>query len=272
MFIGTLFFALYDATGKWLTAGYSVWQILSISRIIPFFIILWIMRGQILNLLSAWRLHFWRSLAVLGTASTFFLSVTYIPLAQAVAICFTAPLFIVLLAGPLLGEKVPSMAWLAMAIGFLGSLLMVRPGFGAFHFASLFAVAASLLYAASILLMRRIPASQGLGSIIFYNTAIMFLAPLPLAAWQWQSPSWKDWATMIGMGGLGFIAQYFINHAYRGGTTARIAPIEYMGLPYGIFFGILIWRDIPTSLDLIGASLILGANLLTSRMKKPEQS
>jgi len=266
MFIGTFIFALYDATGKWLTSGYTAWEILALNRVLP---LLWMMKVAhtqqgLSKTFSAWSFHLWRSLAIWATAACFFLSVTYIPLAQAIAICFLAPIFIVALAKPILKEEVSRWIWIALLLGLGGSILISFSGIGDISWAALLALAAAIFYAASILLLRLLPQSQSNTNVLFFNNFVMCSASLPLAILYWQTPTFIDGILIISMGGMGFAAQYFINIAYRGGPTSLIASIEYMALPYAVILGFLLWQDVPNIVDIIGASLILSGNLLIS--------
>lgn len=268
MFIATFAFSLYDATGKWLTSGYTAWQILLLNRLLPFFWMSRIVYKQgVKATLSTWRLHIFRGLAVWGTAAAFFFSVTYIPLAQAVVICFSAPVFIVVMAKPILKEEASPLVWLALALGLGGCWVVGFSDFGQVTWASLLALLAAILYAISILLLRLLPTSQGNSQVLFYNNLIGFLASLPLAVIYWQKPSLIDFLFFLAMGGIGFFAQYFVNLAYRGGPTSIIAPIEYMALPYAIILGFLLWGDVPHLNDWVGAGLILLANIVTSRAR-----
>ena len=268
MFIATFAFSLYDATGKWLTAGYTAWQILLLNRLLPF---LWM--GRVIYqqgakaTLSTWRLHVFRGLAVWGTAAAFFFSVTYIPLAQGVVICFLAPVFIVVMAKPILKEETSPLVWLALVLGLVGCWIVGFSDFGQITWASMLALLAAILYAISILLLRLLPASQGNSQVLFYNNLIALLASLPLAIIYWQPPNLIDFLLFLTMGGIGFFAQYFVNLAYRGGPTTIIAPIEYMALPYAVILGFLLWGDVPRLTDWVGTGLILLANIVTTRTR-----
>ncbi|HEX2581935.1 MAG TPA: DMT family transporter [Dongiaceae bacterium] len=263
---GVLCFALYDATGKWLTRGYSPWEILCLSRVVPSLAMVWTLGRQgFVVTAKAWPHHLVRGIAILATASCFFLAAAAIPLAQAVAITFTAPLLIIVLAGPFLGEKVPGRSWLALGVGFSGSIVMIRPGFGDFKAASLFAVASALFYAIAIILLRRLPAMESRRNILAYNTLIMCAGALPGTIILWQRPDVLSLLLMLLMGGLGFLAQSWINEAYLSGPTARIAPLEYMALPYSMALGVVLWHDIPAWSDAAGALLIIIGNVLGAR-------
>ena len=209
-----------------------------------------------------------------------------LPLADATALFFVAPLFITLLSIPLLGEKVGPLRLGAVLVGFIGVVIMQRPWEGAetlsvSRIVLLLPVLAALAYALNQLMTRKLgvkaPASalaiyiQGtflIVAIAFYlvagdgrfgemtdNPSLHFL----LRAWVWPAP--QDQWVLLGMGVNGALIGYCLSQAYRLADAATVAPFEYIGLPLAVFWGLLVFGDLPTWEVWTGIALIIASGL-----------
>lgn len=231
-------------------------------------------------------LHLMRGLVVVISNMSFFLALAVLPLADATALFFAAPLFITVLSIPFLGEKVGPLRMGAVVVGFAGVLIMQRPwesggSLEVSRVVLLLPLLSALTYAALQLMTRKLGATtkasamavyiQGmfiLVSLGFYvvagdgrfaegsdNASVQFL----LRAWVW--PAAGDWPYLIGLGLNSAIIGYCLSQAYRLSDAATIAPFEYVGLPLAVFWGWLIWSDLPDWEVWTGMALIMGAGL-----------
>jgi drug/metabolite transporter (DMT)-like permease len=205
--------------------------------------------------------HFWRTL--MGTASMVlgFYAVSLLPLADATALAFSQPLFSVCIAALIAGEKVRWRRWTATIVGFVGVLVMVRPGAGTLQPGALLALANALAAALSILLVKRLSDSESPLMILtqFALFSTLFLA-LP-AIWVWRWPSAWGWALAVGVSASATIGQYFWVQAFKAGEMSAVAPFDYLRLPFAVLVGWLIWGDMPVIWTYVGAAIVIASAL-----------
>jgi drug/metabolite transporter (DMT)-like permease len=200
----------------------------------------------------------------------FFLALGLLPLADAIALGMSGPIFLTALSVPLLRERVGIRRWSAVFAGFVGVLIMVRPGSGVLELKALTAIAGAFFYALAMVSIRRLSRSEPAGAIVFYFTLFAMaagLATLPLAAllpgWidPWVWPDAAGWTILVGIGLLGGTAQLTLTYAFKLAPVAVIAPFEYGSLVFGVLFGLLIWREAPDRYILIGAAVVIASGL-----------
>ncbi|WP_299723737.1 DMT family transporter [uncultured Tateyamaria sp.] len=287
--VGVFCISINDLLIKQLSGGYPLHQIVFARSGIGILFSLLIVQYEggfgILRTRQPW-LHAFRGLLIVIANMTFFVALAVLPLADATALFFAAPLFITLLSIPILGEKVGPLRLAAVAIGFAGVVIMQRPWAGAgelevSRLVLLLPVLSALTYALNQLLTRKlgvtskasalavyIQATFILVSVLFYLVAgdgrfvddassqsVIFL----LRAWVW--PAGPDMWVFAGLGLNSAIIGYCLSQAYRLGDAATVAPFEYIGLPLAVFWGIVVFGDLPVFEVWIGIALILGAGL-----------
>ena len=219
---------------------------------------------------------------ILGAAYLgFVLAIAAMPIANAVAIYFTMPFFVAGLAGPLLGERVRPHRWMAIIAGFIGVLIMVRPGLGAFEPAAIFALVSALGYAVGQMIGR--PLSQQISPIViavwqnfiygviglalalvfnlfefgsFTHPSLVFLS----RPWVW--PPAGDATILLGHGVLAAFAMLLFVNAYKYAETNFVAPFEYSAMIWAVLFGLLVFNDFPDSYTWIGAAVVVTAGIL----------
>ena len=205
--------------------------------------------------------HFWRT--VMGTASMVlgFYAVSMLPLADATAIAFSQPLFSVLVAVVLAGEKVRWRRWTATVVGFAGVLVMVRPGEGSLQLGALVALANAATVAISILLVKRLSASETplmiLTQFAIFSTLLLALP----AIWVWRWPDLWGWTLAIGIALAATVGQYFWVQAFKAGEMSAVAPFEYLRLPFAVFVGWLVWGEMPVTWTYVGAAVVIASAL-----------
>jgi len=231
-------------------------------------------------------LHLLRGALVVIANMTFFVALGAIPLADATALFFAAPLFITLLSIPILGEKVGLLRLGAVMVGFVGVVIMQRPWagsetLGASRLVLLLPVLAALTYALNQLMTRKLGVSSKASALSVYIQSVFIVVSLGfflvagdgrfvsegssasmqflLRAWVWPAPG--DGWVFVGMGLNAAVIGYCLSAAYRMADAATVAPFEYMGLPLAVFWGFMIFGDLPAWEVWIGIALILGSGL-----------
>jgi drug/metabolite transporter (DMT)-like permease len=205
--------------------------------------------------------HFSR--AVLGVASmvTGFYATTRLPLTDSTAISFTAPLFMIVTAIFLLGEKVRWRRGLATVVGFAGVLVMVRPDSGVLDVAALFGLFGAFLAALSTTLIKRLSATEdALTILIYFGVFSSILTAIP-AYVVWQPLSGGELVLLGLVGACGAVGQYCLVRAFAAGELMAIAPIDYSRLIFAGIMGFLLFAELPDKYTLVGAAIIIGSTL-----------
>ena len=277
--LGMLIFSLQDIAVKWIGGDYSVLEIVTFRSLIALPLTLLFFRyegGQGLPTTQRHKLEYVRGLFYFLSYTTHFMGLAALPLAEIAAIKFSGPLMITLLSVVILGEKVGPRRWLALLVGFMGVLLIVRPGLAGFNMGSIFILVSVLFYALAAILTRKLQTTDSSATMAYYSslvylTATFILAPLiifvgdipnahPSIAFlfhAWTMPSLLDWVIMSGLGLVWAGGMYCLARAYSLALASIMAPFEYMALPINIMWGFVIWQEIPTLTTLAGAFLTL---------------
>jgi drug/metabolite transporter (DMT)-like permease len=183
------------------------------------------------------------------------------PLASAVAINFSAPLFATIAAIIILKEMVSPARWAALIIGFLGVLLVSRPGVDTFGIGSLFALANAVLFGTVTVGVRRMTATESTATLTIYQMLVLtavFAASLPLG---WVAPTGADWGAMTANGLGNAIGQYLWTRALHLAPTSAIVPFNYFSLVWAIILGFLVWGDIPSANLIAGSAIVAGSGM-----------
>jgi drug/metabolite transporter (DMT)-like permease len=265
--LGALAFGLFsmmDALVKWLSATYPVPQILvcnALFALVPVGAMV-VRRGGLPQLRTRrLGLHLLRGL--LGTTSGFlaFHAFSRLPLADAYAIIFATPLLITALSVPILGETVGWRRWSAVVVGFVGVLVMLRPGAAPIGPGSLAALGAACASACAILLVRKLSVTETTPSIAFYSNLVAVLLIGALFGTTFAMPSLPDLMLMAASGLIGGSALLILIAAYRRSPAALVAPFQYTQMLWAIILGALIWSDLPEPIMLVGASIVAASGL-----------
>lgn len=270
--LGVFLFSAHDVLVKWLVADYPVLEIIffrSLAALIP--CALFVRREGGVRALRTRRrsLLLLRGLLGVSAFGPFYLAYAFLPLADVIAIGFSAPLFVTALSAPLLGEKVGWRRWAAVVVGFLGVLVMVRPGSTMFEAAALLALAGSALYALAMIVTRRLVATETTAAVIvFANLVYIAVGGLSLP-FRWVAPSAGDALLLAALGLITGCAQFWMTQAYRYARAATVAPFDYTALIWAVLFGYLIWGDVPGVGVALGASLVIATGLYILRREAP---
>ena len=264
MVCGVFCFSIVDATAKWLGQDYAPIQILFFRHlfgVIPIVFLVW--RGGGVRALCTRRplAHALRAGLLFTALLSFFTALRGLPLAEAIAVGFTSPLFVTALAGPLLGEAVGPRRWAAVVVGFVGALIMVRPGTEAFRPEALLVLLSALSFALAMLLTRRLSRTETDVAMVAYTSLIAGLASVPFLGFVWRTPATDDIGLFAVVGILGGIAAYLLVVAYRHAPASIIAPFDYSGLIWSSILGWLLWREVPEPAVWIGAAIIVASGI-----------
>jgi len=203
----------------------------------------------------------WRGACVIAGSFLFVFCLRYLPLADAVAIAFTGPLFITAMAPYALGEKVGWRRRAAVLVGFLGVLIMARPGGGALQWAVLLPLGAALCGGVRDLITRRIARSETTVAMLFVTTVVVMLAGLATAPWGWVPLRGPDLWVFASSGVLVAGAHYLMIEAFRHAEAALVAPFKYTSMIWAVLFGYLLFGDLPDAWTLAGAAVVILAGL-----------
>lgn len=224
-------------------------------------------RSGALHLLKTdnWRSHALRSVS--GTVSMFclFAAVTMIPLADVTAITFTSPLFLTVLAMFFLGERIHRFRWTALAIGFLGVLIMIGPHVTfaeGTSLGALVALGAAMFSAVAMIFLRRMSGDEHAITITFYFSLTFTVCAALTALQGWPSPTPTQWLFIVLAGLFGVFGQLLLSYSYRYAEASTIAPLDYTTLVWAVLLGYVFFDEIPLLSVWIGAPLVIGAGMI----------
>ncbi|MDE2385266.1 MAG: DMT family transporter [Alphaproteobacteria bacterium] len=279
-----------DAIVKAMSGGYPTWEAVAFrgaAAIPPFLIWGAVARLNLFVLPAAWKLILLRSVILFSAYMAFALSIATLPLANAVAIYFTMPFFVGGLAGWALGEYVPRYRWLAIALGFGGVLISVRPGSESFTPAALLSLYSALGYALGQLLSRKVAQTAdplviaNMQSVLYFAGSLVIglvVTGLKLDASAMPSfaaltkpflwPSTKDLAVMGLMGLFSCLSSVFFVRAYQAAPANFVAPLEYSAMVFAVTYGIVWFGDYPDFYTLLGAGVVIAAGLFMVAMER----
>ena len=281
--LGVFVFALQDWIIKWISGDYPIHEAIVIRCIVGIPIMLGLIwwRGSLRDILSPqMRWLALRGLILCVSYTTFYLAFPSMPLGQVIALWFTTPIFVVALAGPMLGEKVGPRRWFAVILGFVGVLIMVRPFTEAFDAAAILPIISAITYGTAQLMARRMGVTESAAVMSFYQNLMFFLvagtAALILGSGSfsgsgdpsveflvrpWVMPVGWDLFFLAACGVIAAVGMVLLTQAYRMAEANFVTSFEYTAIFWGILGGWLFWREVPHPLTIVGAALIIGAGL-----------
>jgi drug/metabolite transporter (DMT)-like permease len=219
-----------------------------------------------------WRLHGARTFLGWSGVTLMFASVAYIPMADATAISFLNPVFAMILAIPLLGEKVGPWRWSAAGIALVGAMVLLRPTPESFQPAALLALGAAVFLGTEVIVIKRLSAREGPLQILFINNLLGLLLSSFAVAFVWQPVTMTQWVLLAGVGLAMAAAQAcFVNGMARA-DASYVAPFSYATLIFAALYDAFFYGAIPDAVTLLGASIIIAGGVLLAlreaRLKK----
>ena len=272
MLAAVLLFALMDAGLKLLSSQYPPLQVAALRGLssLPL-VTLWVLATvPARSLLRVhWPLHLLRGALGIAMMAGFVYGLRTMPLSTAYAITFVAPLLVTAMAGPLLKERVGVGRWIAIVIGLVGVLVILRPtGEGMLTGGGLAILIAAICYALGAVTVRMLAQRDSTQAMVFW-----FVVLLSLGAWLLALPAWKPlqpahgWI-IAGVGIFGSLAQVALTEAFRRGEASLIAPLEYTALVWGVLLDVALWSVLPDGVTWIGAGIIVASGLYLLRREK----
>lgn len=279
MILCTLFFAVMDGVSKLLIVDYPVGEILFVRYVFFLILVLAVTRpGRLRQTLKVRRPLFQISRAALLVADqvVFILALSFLALADAHILMSSAPLLVTALSIPFLGEKVGIRRWMAIGLGFLGVVLVLRPGGDLFQPAALLPLAAAVLFAVYQIMTRMVSAYDSTRSTVLYNALVGTVAFAILAPFDWTTPDAGGWMLLAVLAVLGGTAHVLLIKALEMAPASVLQPFFYMTLAWSVMVGYLFFGALPSAMTIVGAAIIVGAGLYTfhreRRLSRLEQT
>lgn len=262
---GVAFLVANDAVAKLLTDRYSPIQIVFLRNLIAVPIIAAVILAVFGSAGLRSRhlpLHALRGALMVIGAWLYFTALIYLPLAEATALVFSAPIFITALSVPLLGEHVGWRRWGAVLLGFVGVLVIVRPGSAAFQLAALLPVGTALVYAIFMMSARWINRGERLWTMMLFAMLFPMIYAAPFAIANWAPVQAGDIALFVAVAVFGSLGLALIGQAFRMAPAAIVAPFDYTALIWATGLGWLIWGDVPMPWTILGAAIIVASGII----------
>ena len=279
-----VFLTVSDSIVKWLSPRYALHEIMLFRGCFAMVLVMLFVRYeggvQVLKTRRPW-LHLLRGILLVFANMFFFLGLATMPLAETVALFFMAPVFICLLAKPVLGETVGPARWAAVVIGLIGVVVMMQPGSDVFRLSSLLPVMAALTYSGMQMVTRKLGIRERAATMTFYIQVafigvglLMGLAigdgslnrfdnpTLDFLLRAWAMPSRWDLVLLALCGFIVACGGYLISQAYRIAQASVVAPFEYTSLPFALVIGFIVWGDWPSLVSFMGSALIVVSGLI----------
>ncbi|RMD62011.1 MAG: DMT family transporter [Alphaproteobacteria bacterium] len=264
MILAAGLYAIMDALVKWLGPTYPTLQLVfirSLFALVPLGLVL-MREGTLAGLRTRHPFgHAARALLGIISLAAFFHAYASMPLADVVAISFAAPLFVTALSVPLLGERVGVRRWSAVVIGFVGVVVMVRPGPGMMQSAAWIALLGTVLYALVMISVRKLGRTETSTAIVFYYSLASIVVAGAFMPFQWVAPTGGDWALLIAMGLVGGIGQIAMTNAFRHADVAVVAPFDYTTMVWAVAIGYGVWGDVPALNVWLGMAVVMASGL-----------
>jgi drug/metabolite transporter (DMT)-like permease len=254
-----------DLCAKEILRTYSLLQFVLIRSLIALAILLAIAPriGGLRSLRTdkkAW--HLLRIVFGMGAMFGFFYGLSVMPLVDALTLGYTAPLMMTALSAVFLGDRVGWRRWGAVTVGFIGVLIMLRPGKGEISFAAIAILIAAFCYACQAITARKLTATESTLSLSFYVIVGPMVVSMGLIDGEtWLDPDMAGWILYLGAGVCSVLAWVGLVNGYRAASPALLAPFEYLALVGGAIAGYLIWDEVPDVWVVLGALIIVASGL-----------
>jgi drug/metabolite transporter (DMT)-like permease len=285
--MGVMIFSLQDAILKGVSGSHAVTLAIFIRCLvsIPILIVVLQIEGGLRRMASPnCRVMLLRGFILLVAYTTYYMALPALPLAEAIALFFVAPVIVTLLAGPLLGERVSAKSWLAVLAGFAGVLIILRPGSALFEPAALLSLVSAGTYALSMVLARKLGVDEPASVMALYQNIVFVMGAMLLAlvfgslgvkslghpsldflVRPWGMPGLRDFLLMAACGVIAAIATWLLTQAYSMARANLVTVFEYTGMIWGPLWGFLFFAEIPKLTTIIGTAIIIAAGIYAVR-------
>ena len=267
MFLSVCAFSLMDLIIKW-TADYPLGQVVlfrGFFGIVFYFFV--IPKNRISNFYQTKRafLHFLRCFVGLIAMVAIFIALRNLPLATVVSISFAAPIFTTIFSIFFLSERVGIYRWLAVVIGFVGILIITEPGFESLNIYYIFPIIFCIGLSYVAIAIRQLSSTEPVWLISLNFSIAITIAGLCTLPYGWKIPSFFDFFVLSLVGLFGGVANLWLSQSYKFSEVSLVTPLKYLGLVFAIFFGYLIWGEVPSLKSLIGGLLVILSSIIIFR-------
>ena len=267
MFLSVCTFSVMDLLVKW-SSDYPTGEVLffrGFFGLLPTYFLIPKNKLKTFYTTERSKEHLFRCLMGLMALIAIVVALRELPLAVVVSLSYAAPLFITVLSIFLLSEKVGIFRWLAVLIGFIGVIIIAEPGFKGMNYLYFLPLIFCIGMAFVTITIRKLSTTEPIWLISIFFTITISIAGLATIPMGWIMPNFQDFILLALIGVTGGSANLFLTQSYKLSEVSLVAPLKYLALVFAIFFGYLIWNEIPTIKTLIGASLVVLASLIIFR-------
>ena len=262
--LAMMMFSATDGAAKYLSSDIAPQQIIFLRFVIVLILILLfcIYRGQ-WNILKTTQptLQILRGLLLAVCSLIFYFALKHLPLELCAAIGFVSPLFVTALSIPFLGERVGLRRWIAVLIGLLSVLMILRPGGVSFQLAMLLPLGSSLCWAMALVLTRLMRGSEQALTVLVWSSLVGVAAVFPLVWPVWVTPNASQWTILILLGVFNGLGQYLVIRAFMLASASLLAPFSYSIIIWSMLIGLIIFNSFPDGITLVGTAILIAAGL-----------
>lgn len=217
---------------------------------------------------NAPRLQLLRSAGFLAHTVLFISAIVFIPLAEGIALLFIGPMIVTALSAAMLGERVGVVRWITVVAGFAGAMIIIRPGLGALHWASSLVLLSALCLAFYQIWTRGLSRVDAPLTTLAYTPVAGLVVLTPVLPFVWVTPTLADWGLMALMGVVGALSHLILIKAFEAAPASLLAPFAYVQIVSATLLGLAVFGDFPSEWTLLGAAVIIVANLALMRLDR----
>lgn len=264
MCAGLAFFGFGEACVKTLAKDYEILQVVWARYTFHALVFLLIFsRSGIVSQMRTSRpfLHLARSVVLMLGTITFFTALIYLSLPEAVAINFAAPLLVTALSIPFLGEKVGRRRWAAIFVGFLGVLVIIRPGLGVMHWAAFLPLLTAICYACYQIMTRIAGRTEDTRTSLFWTSAVGVTVMSCIVPFFWKTPDAQAWIIMVATGALFGFGHYLMIRAFEITPVSTLSPFHYTQIIWVTIISIIVFDQTPDEFSILGTTIVIASGL-----------
>lgn len=261
---GVAFFGVGEACVKTLAAEYDILQVVWARYVFHALVFLAIFsRSGIISQMKTSRpfLHIARSITLMIGTVSFFTALIYLSLPEAVAINFIAPLLVTALSIPFLGEKVGPRRWAAIFVGFLGVLVIIRPGLGVMHWAAFLPLITAISYAGYQIMTRIAGRTEDTKTSLFWTSTVGVIVMSCIVPFVWKAPDATAWVIMVATGAVFGFGHYLLIRAFEVAAVSTLSPFLYTQIIWVTIISIVVFDQFPDQFSILGAAIVIGSGL-----------
>ncbi|MEE2720958.1 MAG: DMT family transporter, partial [Pseudomonadota bacterium] len=257
-------FGFGEACVKTLAAEYDILQVVWARYVFHALVFLAIFsRSGIISQMKTSRpfLHIARSITLMIGTVSFFTALIYLSLPEAVAINFVAPLLVTALSIPFLGEKVGPRRWAAIFVGFLGVLVIIRPGLGVMHWAAFLPLITAISYAGYQIMTRIAGRTEDTKTSLFWTSTVGVIVMSCIVPFVWKAPDATAWVIMVATGAVFGFGHYLLIRAFEVAAVSTLSPFLYTQIIWVTIISIVVFDQFPDQFSILGAAIVIGSGL-----------